>query len=86
MVLRLLLSLTLLIALYTPLYSQSYTFNRLSITDGLLSNNVLTVTQDPRGYIWLGTENGLQRYDGTHFRTVWNERADQVLLKKMAGC
>ncbi len=82
MVLRLLLSLTILIAIYTQLYSQNYTFNRLSIADGLLSNNVLTITQDARDYLWLGTENGLQRYDGTHFRTVWNERVDQVLLKR----
>lgn len=79
MVLRLLLSLTLLIAICCTGYSQHFIFNRLSITDGLLSNNILTVAQDQRGYIWLGTENGLQRYDGTRFRTIWHERADQVL-------
>jgi signal transduction histidine kinase/ligand-binding sensor domain-containing protein len=79
MVLRLLLSLTLLIAVCHTGYSQHFIFNRLSITDGLLSNNILTVAQDQRGYIWLGTENGLQRYDGARFRTIWNERADQIL-------
>ncbi|ULT43193.1 hypothetical protein KRR40_06810 [Niabella defluvii] len=69
----------LLIAVCGTGYSQHFIFNRLSITDGLLSNNVLTVAQDKRGYIWLGTENGLQRYDGTRFRTIWNKRADQIL-------
>lgn len=79
MVLRLLFVLTLLIAICDTSYSQHFIFNQLSITDGLLSNNVLTVAQDQRGYIWLGTENGLQRYDGTRFRTIRNERADQIL-------
>ncbi|WP_114789597.1 two-component regulator propeller domain-containing protein [Niabella yanshanensis] len=79
MVLRLLLSFALLVAMCNTGHSQHFIFNRLSITDGLLSNNILTVAQDQRGYIWLGTENGLQRYDGTRFRTIWNERADQIL-------
>jgi ligand-binding sensor domain-containing protein len=32
-----------------------------------VSNEVFSVTQDPKGYIWIGTLNGLQRYDGRRF-------------------
>jgi signal transduction histidine kinase/ligand-binding sensor domain-containing protein len=60
-------------------HSQEYIFNRLSIQDGLLSNNILCVWQDKTGYLWIGTENGLQRYDGYTFRTVLQKRVDQIL-------
>jgi len=33
-------------------------------TNGLLSNAVLAITRDRQGYVWIGTEKGLQRYDG----------------------
>jgi ligand-binding sensor domain-containing protein/two-component sensor histidine kinase len=48
---------------------QGYTFNRLSTDDanGLSSNNVNCTYQDSRGYIWVGTSNGLQRFDGNKF-------------------
>lgn len=81
MILRFLNSFILLVAVYFNGYSQSFIFNRLSLGDGLLSNNVLTVNQDKSGYIWVGSENGLQRYDGVRFRTMWGERVDQILKK-----
>ena len=45
-------------------------FNHLSIDHGLSANNVHSITQDRDGFMWFGTENGLNRYDGydfTHF-------------------
>jgi signal transduction histidine kinase/streptogramin lyase len=60
-------------------YGQNYIYNRLTIGDGLLSNHVLCVWQDSTGYLWIGTQNGLQRFDGISMRTVLNERVDQVL-------
>lgn len=71
MFLRLLYFSLLLIAVHHAGYSQNFIFNRLYLSDGLLSNNILTVSQDKNGYIWLGTENGLQRYDGSRFRTIF---------------
>lgn len=59
--------------------SQDYIFNRFSIQDGLLSNNVLCVWQDAEGFIWLGSENGLQRFDGNTFRTILHHRVDQII-------
>ncbi|NUQ23095.1 MAG: hypothetical protein HUU34_04030 [Saprospiraceae bacterium] len=37
---------------------------RLSIDQGLSQVTVLAILQDRRGFIWLGTQNGLNRYDG----------------------
>ncbi|MEX2592966.1 MAG: two-component regulator propeller domain-containing protein [Anditalea sp.] len=42
-------------------------FNRITVIDGLASNNVHAIWQDKRGYIWVGTSNGLQRFDGKYF-------------------
>ncbi|WP_224996965.1 sensor histidine kinase [Cesiribacter sp. SM1] len=35
--------------------------------DGLASNHVLSILQDDKGFLWFGTNNGLQRYDGRQF-------------------
>src|SRR6187549_2422171 len=53
-------------------------FNRLSVKDGLLTNNVLSIWQDSTGYLWLGSQGGLQRYDGNFFRTILHNRVDQI--------
>ena len=35
--------------------------------DGLANQAVTTITQDGAGYLWVGTENGLFRFDGARF-------------------
>ena len=40
--------------------------------EGLPENSVISVIQTRDGYLWLGTLNGLVRFDGNHF-TVFNE-------------
>lgn len=45
-------------------------FTHLKTTDsGLSYNCVHAIIQDSRGFIWLGTSDGLNRYDGMRFRT-----------------
>ncbi len=46
---------------------QEYIFNHRSINDGLASNFVNCVFRDKKGFLWIGSENGLQRYDGNKF-------------------
>lgn len=48
---------------------QGFAFNRISMNDGkgLASNQVSSLHQDQKGYIWIGTANGLQRFDGSKF-------------------
>lgn len=43
-------------------------FDRLTYGDGLPNSHVTAVVQDQRGFIWLGTQDGLVRYDGTRMR------------------
>src|ERR1700734_2833870 len=45
-------------------------FEHLTVTDGLPENSVLSILQDHLGFIWLGTQNGLSRYDGTKLTSI----------------
>ena len=47
-------------------------FIHYNAADGLPSNTVYAVTQDAEGALWIGTRNGLARYDGAHFQS-WKE-------------
>ncbi len=42
-------------------------FDRISVGDGLSNGAVNAITQDARGFMWFGTEDGLNRYDGQRF-------------------
>jgi len=55
--------------------SRQYVFTHLTNASGLASNAVSTVVQDKTGYIWIGSINGLQRYDGNKFLTFRNNRS-----------
>ena len=46
----------------------SYFFHHIDQTDGLLHNEVFSTTQDAKGFMWITTPNGLQRYDGLNFK------------------
>ena len=48
--------------------AQPYTLRSLEVEDGLSQNMVYCVIQDRSDYIWIGTQNGLNRYDGNSFR------------------
>lgn len=49
----------------------SYVVDSWQTEQGLPRNNVLSMTQTPDGYLWLGTSYGLARFDGIQF-TVFN--------------
>ena len=50
------------------LFSQSINFNHLTVENGLSNNDVNTLIQDKYGFIWFGTDDGLNRYDGYSFK------------------
>ncbi|MCO6499599.1 MAG: hypothetical protein J5I47_04370 [Vicingus serpentipes] len=54
----------------------SYRFQRFSVEDGLSQNSVNYIFQDHNGFIWLGTQDGLNKYDGykfIHYRKQIND-------------
>jgi len=48
-------------------FSQSYNFHNFSSEDGLPQSYVYSITQDVHGYLWIGTGNGLSRFNGFRF-------------------
>ena len=61
-------------------FAQSLKFNHLTVEDGLSNNIVNTVIQDKTGFIWFGTEDGLNRYDGYNFKIFRNDPSDSNSL------
>ena len=60
---RLLFIITLCLSL--PAWGQiELKYRDLSTEDGLPSNSIINIVQDPQGYIWMATSDGLCRYDG----------------------
>src|SRR5579862_2704923 len=48
-------------------FSQEYSYTHYDIGDGLAGSTLYCITQDKAGFIWMGTEAGVSRFDGTHF-------------------
>ena len=66
---------TVLVAAVTPV-----TIKYLSIDQGLSNNSVRCIYQDHNGFMWFGTYNGLNRYDGYEFRVFRNNLDDTLSL------
>ncbi len=69
------LLLGLLHAAELPAQIASIPFQRLSTEQGLSQGTVNCILQDRTGFIWLGTQDGLNRYDGYGFRVYENDPA-----------
>ncbi len=61
-------------------YSQNINFKHLTIDDGLSQNAVFAILQDSKGFMWFGTKDGLNRYDGYSFRVYQNNPFDTLTI------
>ncbi|NOH03286.1 MAG: hypothetical protein HND47_15665 [Chloroflexi bacterium] len=52
---------------FTP-YGKNIRFERLSLEEGLSQSVVNVILQDRKGFLWVGTDDGLNRYDGYNFK------------------
>jgi ligand-binding sensor domain-containing protein/signal transduction histidine kinase len=63
-----------MLALYgQELMGQSISFTHYQVENGLSNNAVLCSLQDKNGFMWLGTKDGLNRFDGYTFKVFRNE-------------
>ena len=56
-------------------------FRRLDTRDGLSNAQLNYLFQDSKGYVWIGTSYGLNRYDGYRFRTFYSNAHDTLTLR-----
>lgn len=73
---KLIITALVCLSLFISSYAQSITFSHLTVEDGLSNNDANTLIQDKTGFIWFGTEDGLNRYDGYKFKVFRNDPAD----------
>ncbi len=66
---RLLLLSFFLLLVVVKGFSQNFSFNEYGIEDGMAQNFIYSIDQDAKGYLWIGTGEGLCRYDGQNFKT-----------------
>jgi ligand-binding sensor domain-containing protein len=56
-------------------------FRRLDTRDGLSNSQVNCVYRDSRGFVWMGTAYGLNRYDGYRFKTFYSNKRDTTSMR-----
>ncbi|MCD8742252.1 ATP-binding protein [Mucilaginibacter roseus] len=60
--------------------AQSYYFTHYQVEQGLSNNAVICSIMDSRGFMWFGTKDGLNRFDGYTFKTFRNDPNDKNTL------
>ncbi|WP_205514449.1 ligand-binding sensor domain-containing protein [Longitalea arenae] len=61
---------------------QPYYFKHYQVENGLSNNTVYCSIQDKKGFLWFGTKEGLNRFDGYRFKLFKSDNEDNNLLKK----
>lgn len=62
------------------LNARSYYFKSYEVEDGLSNNNVTCCVQDHYGFMWFGTRDGLNRFDGNKFHIIKNQTKQRGTL------
>ena len=72
------------IACILPLYAKSQppviNFKHIKSENGLSNSTIETILQDSRGFMWFGTRDGLNRYDGSQIIVYRNNPADTTTI------
>ena len=60
--------------------TENVKYERFTSVNGLTSNVIYSIFQDKRGYLWIGTNDGLNRYDGYTFRNYRSDPRDSFSI------
>lgn len=63
-----------------PAQQPHFSFQRLTTAEGLSQNMISTILQDYRGFLWIGTQDGLNRYDGYRFQWYKHRNEDTMSI------
>lgn len=66
--------------LFTDAQEINYRIDKMTVENGLSNNTVRSIIQDDQGFLWFGTESGLNRYDGSNFKIYYNNPNDSNSL------
>ncbi|OGU65982.1 MAG: hypothetical protein A2X62_08200 [Stygiobacter sp. GWC2_38_9] len=73
---------TLVILLFPVLLLSQTASEFLTIDQGLSQNYIYSICQDKKGFLWIGTKDGLNRYDGYEFICYRHNPADSTSLSE----
>lgn len=79
--------LTLLLSVWSTctVLASEPVFRNMTSTDGLSGLLVNTLYKDTRGYVWIGTDNGLDRFDGMRVRNYTFSGVGQTMKKRVSS-
>ena len=68
-------------------YSKEVEFARIGVEAGLSNSNVTCILQDRKGFLWVGTADGLNKFNGYDFK-VYRHREEDItsLIKNDIAC
>ena len=67
--------------LYAPVYGQELNFFHYGLTDGISQQTIRCIEKDSRGFIWIGTQDGLNKFDGHSFKVFRHSDKDTLAIK-----
>ncbi|WP_312192798.1 two-component regulator propeller domain-containing protein [Sphingobacterium sp.] len=73
---RRLIYVTLICCLFAQLVQAQYHFGSLTYDKGLSNSTVLSICRDHAGFLWIGTRDGLNRYDGNRIKQYRSDNTD----------
>ncbi|MFY9152192.1 MAG: two-component regulator propeller domain-containing protein [Prolixibacteraceae bacterium] len=71
---------SILISIYSFGQSNPVEFDHYTTNQGLSNDYIHAIIQDSKGFIWTGTDNGLNRFDGITFKTYYFDLNDSTSI------
>ncbi|MCK4746800.1 MAG: hypothetical protein KAT15_07195, partial [Bacteroidales bacterium] len=57
-------------------FGQLLQFDHYAVEDGVSQSEIICIFQDSEGYMWFGTQNGLNKFNGYSFESYYNDPSD----------